>query len=669
MNDPLQTLYQLMSGRQPIAVKECADKTWGDWRPHLAMILSNPTKDSSNKDTSNSMDVDRRSIVTLGDTLSEKGFLYAAHFCYLMANLEFGSYENNSTKLILIGAEKRGKFEFDSFATNEAIQTTEIFEYVRKLSDPDSQLSSLAYFKYVYAIRLLDAGRSASALYYLETIARGITRHPELVVGDRGMSGTELATRVLELADRLKYLDPVYTTREGEIREMPDPEWLDALRSVLGQGVAYQEQQQQYEQQQEYYDQQNYYGEGDQQQQQQQEYYDQGQGQGHDPGYGEQPLMMKPIPEEPQEEVVPQQQDAGLPPMMNPSEGLTPPTFMQPSGVPPLQPPEVESSSAASSAQQSPVRQPPSMDFQQPPLQQQEEQQNYFSGIKTSAAPQPPPGASAFKPGPPKTGGSALQPPPPSKIGGGAKKPAESGGDKSKKPEEPKKEEGPGILGRFLGRFIKPPNQMHLPDEGSASIYYDEKLKRWVDKNADPADEAAAAANAAPPSDLDLSRNNSSADMASSAATTPMGMPPGGPPGMMNPGGMGAAPPPPGGNKFAGGLAKRRGLAGRIDVFKNSSSAPALAPGDLPPMPGPPPGDAPPSGPPPSNLFVPGPAPPVDDNNSAMMNNNTMPEVNDNGGAPPPSDPNAPPMFFNPNQVAATGGSGGGAKRNNRYAN
>ena len=26
VNDPLQTLYQLMSGRQPIAVKECADQ-------------------------------------------------------------------------------------------------------------------------------------------------------------------------------------------------------------------------------------------------------------------------------------------------------------------------------------------------------------------------------------------------------------------------------------------------------------------------------------------------------------------------------------------------------------------------------------------------------------------------------------------------------------------
>ena len=81
-NDPLQTLYQLMSGRQPVAVKECADKNWGDWRPHLAMILSNRSTREG---------LDARSITQLGDTLSEKGMLYAAHFCHLMANAQFGS--------------------------------------------------------------------------------------------------------------------------------------------------------------------------------------------------------------------------------------------------------------------------------------------------------------------------------------------------------------------------------------------------------------------------------------------------------------------------------------------------------------------------------------------------------------------------------------------------
>merc|ERR1719410_564639 len=87
----------MMSGRQPIAVKECADSTWGDWRPHLAMILSNS---KSAKD-----DLDIRSIKTLGDTLHDKGFLYAGQFCYLMAGLDFSSYENKSSKLVLIGGD------------------------------------------------------------------------------------------------------------------------------------------------------------------------------------------------------------------------------------------------------------------------------------------------------------------------------------------------------------------------------------------------------------------------------------------------------------------------------------------------------------------------------------------------------------------------------------
>ena len=67
VNDPLQTLYQYMTGRQPNAVKECADANWGDWRPHLAMILSNAGAKKSNE-------LDKRSILTLGETLTEKGW-------------------------------------------------------------------------------------------------------------------------------------------------------------------------------------------------------------------------------------------------------------------------------------------------------------------------------------------------------------------------------------------------------------------------------------------------------------------------------------------------------------------------------------------------------------------------------------------------------------------
>ena len=41
------------------------DDKWGDWRPHLAMILSNQ---------SSKPDLDRKSIIILGDTLGECGF-------------------------------------------------------------------------------------------------------------------------------------------------------------------------------------------------------------------------------------------------------------------------------------------------------------------------------------------------------------------------------------------------------------------------------------------------------------------------------------------------------------------------------------------------------------------------------------------------------------------
>jgi len=37
-----------------------ADEKWGDWRPHLSIILSNPTARP---------ELDRKSIITLGDSL------------------------------------------------------------------------------------------------------------------------------------------------------------------------------------------------------------------------------------------------------------------------------------------------------------------------------------------------------------------------------------------------------------------------------------------------------------------------------------------------------------------------------------------------------------------------------------------------------------------------
>nr|CAD7610358.1 unnamed protein product [Timema genevievae] len=107
----------------------CADEKWGDWRPHLAMILSN---------CSQRPDLLRRAVIILGDTLGARGCLHAAHFCYLMAQHEFGTYTHKSSKIVLIGSSHLKPF--NEFATNEAIQMTEIYLYASRLGDENFNL-------------------------------------------------------------------------------------------------------------------------------------------------------------------------------------------------------------------------------------------------------------------------------------------------------------------------------------------------------------------------------------------------------------------------------------------------------------------------------------------------------------------------------------------------
>ncbi|GAB6023180.1 hypothetical protein CHUAL_008005 [Chamberlinius hualienensis] len=214
-NHPLQTLYQLMSGRQPAAVTNVADEKWGDWRPHLAVILSNTTQRP---------ELDRKSVVTLGDTLAAKGCLHAAHFCYLMAQLEFGNYAKKSSKLVLIGSNH--SLPFSQFATEEAIQCTEIYEYVQSLANPEFVLPHIQFYKFLYATRLVDSGCPQKALHYCEIVASSIRKWPHLF-------DTELARQVYELAYRLKYYDPHYLQEEGEVADIGDPTWLKELLNVI----------------------------------------------------------------------------------------------------------------------------------------------------------------------------------------------------------------------------------------------------------------------------------------------------------------------------------------------------------------------------------------------------------------------------------------------------
>ncbi|XP_076403883.1 protein transport protein Sec16B isoform X1 [Peromyscus maniculatus bairdii] len=211
LNDPLQTLFQLMSGRIPQAATCCGDKLWGDWRPHLAVILSNQAGDT---------ELYQRAIVSMGDTLAGKGLVEAAHFCYIMARVPFGHYTSKTDHLALLGSNHSQ--EFLKFATIEAIQRTEIFEYCQMLGRPKSFIPSFQVYKLLYASRLADYGLASQALHYCEAIG-------EAVLSQGGGSHPVLLAELIKLAEKLKLSDPLVLERRHGDRDL-EPDWLVQLR-------------------------------------------------------------------------------------------------------------------------------------------------------------------------------------------------------------------------------------------------------------------------------------------------------------------------------------------------------------------------------------------------------------------------------------------------------
>ncbi|NXN10859.1 SC16B protein, partial [Indicator maculatus] len=211
-NDPLQTLFQLMSGRMPQAALCCGDATWGDWRPHLAVMLSNKAGD---------MELNNRAIVTMGDSLAGKGAVEAAHFCYLMADIPFGYFGSKADRMALLGSSHRQTFA--QFARTEAIQRTEIFEYVQQLRQPKSFLLPFQVYKLLYASRLADHGLPAQALQYCEQIAT-------VLLGQDLASHPVLAQQVMKLSERLKLSDPLLLEMPEQDQTL-EPDWLLQLRA------------------------------------------------------------------------------------------------------------------------------------------------------------------------------------------------------------------------------------------------------------------------------------------------------------------------------------------------------------------------------------------------------------------------------------------------------
>lgn len=138
------------------------------------MIISNPSISNT--------ELDRKAIITMGDTLHNRGDLFAAQFCYLMAKVEFSKFSdvkhdvplilNNTTnaiRLILLGVSCY-KSSFAEFASDEAIIMTEIYEYANALADNRFSIVEFQPYKYLLGTRMLDYGLHFKSLLYMEQV-------------------------------------------------------------------------------------------------------------------------------------------------------------------------------------------------------------------------------------------------------------------------------------------------------------------------------------------------------------------------------------------------------------------------------------------------------------------------------------------------------------------
>ncbi|KAI4327126.1 hypothetical protein L6164_019625 [Bauhinia variegata] len=150
-----------------------------DWEENLAVITANRTKD------------DELVIIHLGDCLwKERSEIIAAHICYLVAEANFESY-SDSARLCLIGAD-HWKFP-RTFASPEAIQRTELYEYSKVLGNSQFILLPFQPYKLIYAYMLAEVGRVLDSLKYCQAVLKSLKtgRAPEVETWKQLVSSLE----------------------------------------------------------------------------------------------------------------------------------------------------------------------------------------------------------------------------------------------------------------------------------------------------------------------------------------------------------------------------------------------------------------------------------------------------------------------------------------------
>lgn len=83
-------------------------------------------------------------IVVLFIFSASRGRLFASHFCYVTAQVEFSAYTDRNAKLVLLGSSHLQPFA--QFATCRSIMLTLCYEYAKRLNKKDLTIPALQVF-------------------------------------------------------------------------------------------------------------------------------------------------------------------------------------------------------------------------------------------------------------------------------------------------------------------------------------------------------------------------------------------------------------------------------------------------------------------------------------------------------------------------------------------
>ena len=158
---PLHTIALLFAGQfHPSSWDEVAPEVLRrTWKRHLAAVISNRVEGWD------------ETVLALGDRLMDLGDVMAAHVCFMVCGCSVGKPVSHGSRLTLLGCDLDIlDLILQGSSSLEAFERTEAYEWAKRRGNPNASISSLQFFKIMYATLLADFGFVHSAKLYIDSV-------------------------------------------------------------------------------------------------------------------------------------------------------------------------------------------------------------------------------------------------------------------------------------------------------------------------------------------------------------------------------------------------------------------------------------------------------------------------------------------------------------------